>query len=144
MRVISLYEPYATLMAMGLKTNETRSWDTDYRGPLLIHATKTMPQWCKELFNEEPFIRSLAGVHLSSGCIVGRVEVVGTIKTEQLANVDKSEFYETDEYWFGDYTPGRFAWQTINPIRFANPVPAKGSQGFWNFDEKLIRHLGNP
>lgn len=141
MKVISLYEPYATLMALGLKTNETRSWDTQYRGPLLIHATKAMPAWCKELFNEVPFIRALAGVSLSPGCIVGMVEVVGTTRTELVANIEQSEFYETDEYWFGDYSPGRFAWQTINPVRFATPIPAKGSQGFWNFDSSTIPEL---
>lgn len=40
MKALSLWQPWATLIAVGAKTFETRSWSTDYRGPLLIHASK--------------------------------------------------------------------------------------------------------
>ena len=40
MKLISLWEPWATLMALGAKKVETRSWDTNYRGLLAIHASK--------------------------------------------------------------------------------------------------------
>lgn len=41
MKVLSLTEPYATLIKMGMKTIETRSWKTNYRGELYIHASST-------------------------------------------------------------------------------------------------------
>lgn len=41
MKAISLWQPWAALIAVGAKTIETRSWGTNYRGPLLIHAAKT-------------------------------------------------------------------------------------------------------
>ena len=40
MKLISLWEPWATLLATGQKRIETRSWSTDYRGPVAIHAFK--------------------------------------------------------------------------------------------------------
>ncbi len=40
MKTLSLLQPWATLVVMGVKQIETRSWRTDYRGPLLIHASK--------------------------------------------------------------------------------------------------------
>ena len=44
MKAISLWQPYAALIALGFKKIETRSWPTTYRGPLAIHAAqKTMP-----------------------------------------------------------------------------------------------------
>lgn len=39
-KTITLWQPYATLVATGIKQYETRSWPTNYRGPLLIHAAK--------------------------------------------------------------------------------------------------------
>ena len=41
MKVLSLTEPYATLIKNGSKTIETRSWKTNYRGRLYIHASST-------------------------------------------------------------------------------------------------------
>lgn len=40
MKIITLHQPWASLVALGFKRYETRSWKTDYRGPLLIHAAK--------------------------------------------------------------------------------------------------------
>jgi hypothetical protein len=39
-KAISLWQPWASLMAAGVKLHETRHWWTSYRGPLAIHAAK--------------------------------------------------------------------------------------------------------
>lgn len=39
-RALTLHQPWAQLVALGVKTIETRSWSTSYRGPLAIHAGK--------------------------------------------------------------------------------------------------------
>ena len=39
MKAISLLQPWATLVSIGAKRVETRSWRTDYRGPIAIHAS---------------------------------------------------------------------------------------------------------
>ena len=44
MKAISLWQPWATLVGLGVKTIETRSWATKYRGPLAIHAAKRQPE----------------------------------------------------------------------------------------------------
>jgi hypothetical protein len=44
MKAITVRQPYATLLCMGLKTIETRTSTTNYRGPLLIHASKSCPE----------------------------------------------------------------------------------------------------
>lgn len=40
MRAITLWQPWASAVALGSKTIETRHWSTNYRGPLAIHAAK--------------------------------------------------------------------------------------------------------
>ncbi len=42
MRALTLHQPWASLIALGVKTIETRSWSTSYRGPLAIHAGKSV------------------------------------------------------------------------------------------------------
>jgi hypothetical protein len=44
MKALTLTQPWATLVAIGAKTIETRSWPTSYRGPLAIHAAKGYPK----------------------------------------------------------------------------------------------------
>ncbi len=43
MKALTLHQPWASLIALGVKTIETRGWKTDYRGPLAIHAAKRKP-----------------------------------------------------------------------------------------------------
>ncbi len=43
-RALTLHQPWASLVALGVKTIETRSWATKYRGPLLIHAGVRRPR----------------------------------------------------------------------------------------------------
>lgn len=142
MRIISLYQPYATLMMLGLKTNETRGYLTHVRGTIGIHATATMPKWCKDLLAEEPFKSALEGIELPKGAILGTVEIIDCVTVEawmkqsywSLGKLREEVLIKTsNEMHFGDYTEGRFAWKTINPTPFAQPIPAKGKQGFWNY-----------
>ena len=42
MKALTLHQPWATLVAIGAKRVETRSWATKYRGPLAIHAAKVV------------------------------------------------------------------------------------------------------
>ena len=44
MKAFTLTQPWASLIALLLKTFETRSWKTKYRGPLLIHASRQVDQ----------------------------------------------------------------------------------------------------
>lgn len=44
MKALTLWQPWASLIALGVKTIETRGWSTNYRGPLAIHAAKRPPK----------------------------------------------------------------------------------------------------
>lgn len=51
MKAITLWQPWASLLACGVKQFETRSWATSYRGPIAIHAAqKPFYKVLKELF----------------------------------------------------------------------------------------------
>lgn len=84
MLCVSLYQPEATLVVIGEKTNETRSWSTKYRGRLLIHATKRFTRGDLSkcyAYNFIPALRRFIpsgdiSPALPHGAILGSVEVV--------------------------------------------------------------------
>ncbi len=63
MKVLTLTQPWATLVAIGAKRIETRSWKTNYRGKLAIHAAKTVREEELDLCYSDPFREAL----ISSG-----------------------------------------------------------------------------
>lgn len=135
MKAISLWEPWATLVAHGLKHFETRHWPTNYRGTLAIHAAKRPAQLAElnPTINQALFdigYRRLS--ELPYGCIVCTVILVDCEPTAQVVNRSYFKQIEATERHFGDYSSGRFAWQLDTPIRL-DDIPARGSQGFWEW-----------
>lgn len=153
MKAISLWEPWASLIACGAKRFETRSWATSYRGTLLICASKGgLPVGdLRMVLASLQFQGGLApliglpldfacdtweGVgieHLQFGNAVAVCELVGCATSDSLTHKQIG----TDAP-FGDFTPGRFAWLLHDVRRLARPFPVKGRQGFFNVDDALV------
>ncbi len=151
MKAISLLQPWATLAVIGAKVIETRSWDTKYRGDILIHASKKMDPEQKAICKTEPFKTALKDVdQLSLGMIIGKVNIIGTTNTETYKLMGegiplKKRFSKKEwetEFAFGDYTPGRYGWLLSDPVLFKTHIPAKGSLGLWFFDEWICMRCG--
>ena len=130
LRVLTLHQPWASLMAWGLKLFETRPFSTKYRGQLLIHAAKfdCLDYW--RLY-DSPYFKMAArviGLHgnLPRGCILGVVTLVDVHPASMVAHQ-----IGPSERAFGLYEPGRYAWQTDPQCtrRFKDPIAAKGMQG---------------
>jgi len=132
MKAISLWQPWASLMAIGAKTIETRSWSTTYRGPLAIHASKRLV-----LPNDPEFLKAVKDLglldrELPLGAIVGTCELYDCIPVEKAT---ATFFRRPDkEILFGDWSPGRYLWLTQNFKRFDIPIPARGKQGLWDWE----------
>lgn len=162
MKTLSLLQPWATLVVIGAKKFETRSWSTAYRGPLLIHASKRYAGEDQVMAKIEPFFTALLNESTYTGAIIGKVDLVDCISTEEwmnrntqdhgpmvrlvVAEIGVGEKYlkqtSWKEYEFGDYSPGRFAWKLENPVKLdEKPISARGSLGLWEFDESALGHL---
>jgi len=138
MRVITLTQPWATLVAIGAKKMETRSWEVTFRGPLLIHAAKGYPRDAKEFASSSGVI-SVTGMQPSdypTGVILAKCELVGCIRTtkEFEAALHRDNL---QEWMFGNFEPGRYAWQLQDIRRLAKPIPAKGALGLWSWFGEL-------
>ena len=148
MKVLTLYQPYATLMAIGAKTVETRSWKTNYTGQIAVHAAKTFPSWCKDFFWQEP-VRSMLKQHgspgqLPTGVILSIHELKGCYETPMVRGTTRRHVIQDGidillpplwpESAFGDYSPGRYAWHMPLVERLEPPIAARGKQGLWNWE----------
>jgi hypothetical protein len=130
-RVLSIQQPWASLIVGGHKAMETRSWATKYRGPLLIHASKK-PHRGPLGFSITMTIENLIGAgDLPLGAIIGQVNLVDVITTEAVKKISMQE------YELGDYSMGRYAWVLEDPVAFKTPIPAKGQLGIWYTDINL-------
>ena len=133
MKALSLLQPWASLVVMGIKTIETRSWATQYRGELLIHAGKSK---AGSIFGTEaPFKKYIPDFNkLSFGAIIGKVELTNVLRAETLPYSDEYINRLTmEEKAFGDYTEGRYAWILNEPVIFNTPIPARGMLSLWDW-----------
>ena len=148
MRLISLWEPWATLMAIGAKRIETRSWYTGYRGWLAIHASKggLSKRNLAEALADPEIERALAGTALSQGRIVAVTYLMDCCPMADggcLRGVfhDYPEMDTPQERAFGDFFEGRWAWVTEACTRLPQPIPFRAMQGLRVVPPEIVAQI---
>lgn len=146
MKALTLTQPWATLVALGAKKIETRSWSTSYRGWLAIHAAKNCPKRDMDFWREEPFKAALypGGIYtypeLECGMVLAKALLIGCkLIVENGSCIGHGEIHkmippEDPERSFGDYYAGRYGWILSNVRKFPTPIPAKGALGLWEWE----------
>ena len=126
MKVLTLKQPWATLVAEGIKKYEFRSWKTNYRGKILIHAgtgiDKKELEKYKDLNLEFPSKRILAEVEIED-CLELNDELNKKIIDEK--NIAYGSKYRTG-----------YAWKLTNVKKINIDREIKGQLGLWNIDIK--------
>jgi hypothetical protein len=138
-KALTLWQPWATLVALGEKKIETRSWSTDYRGPLAIHASLSHAGDNLILANVEPFCAALARHGIVSRLQLPLGAIVAVCELEDVHEIDHAfaGSFSVQEIAFGDWSPGRLAWVLKNVSRFASPILARGRQGLWEWEAQV-------
>lgn len=131
LRALSLWQPWASMTGHG-KNHETRSWSTEHRGILAIHAAKHRINLNGQndiSVNAAHYVSQAFGVgwheRLPYGAIVAVTTVVSCEPTEKalpLGIVD---------HMLGNWESARFAWELEDTVMLQKPVPCRGHQGFW-------------
>ena len=126
MKVLSIKEPFATLIKDRVKIYETRSWKTNYRGEIYIHASLSLSK-SERVESANNYLKS----EIKPGFILCKCELVDCIPMtdEFIKYINK----ETSEYDYGLYSEGRYAWKLKVLEVLDEPIPAKGKLGIWNY-----------
>lgn len=158
MKALTLTQPWASLVALGAKRLETRSWSTPHRGLIAIHAAKgyklhemadLMSSWNFRSallpllgpMGSEPMEGPRSWEKLPCGSVIAICELTAVRRTDHLSvgELDESRWHEGykevvgwSERMFGNYAPGRYAF-TLENVRQITPIPARGMLGLWDW-----------
>lgn len=151
MKVLSLKQPWASLVAIGAKKWETRSWKPStamhyilQNDGMLIHSSAKFGKMEAGLMTFPPFAqyRDEIGA-FPLGNIICWVRVGRIIPTSDWLEEFKQHkhTYPWEEREFGNYESGRWAWELTELVKFDNPIPAKGALSLWDHYGERIPEL---
>jgi activating signal cointegrator 1 len=126
MKVLTIKEPFASLVANHVKKYETRSWQTKYRGIIYIHAGL-----CKINLQDERIAKLCQLVNVKPGYILCQA----TLKDCHLITNDFVAKLSEQEKNCGDYRLGRYAWELVD-VKSIKPIAAKGHLSLWNYSQE--------
>lgn len=154
MKALTLWQPWASLVALGEKQVETRIWSTKYRGELAIHASANLPPaWLGRSRFSCEFADEVADVlkvrrdrddrlgvnvdsavrNLPRGSVLCIARIVSIEPTERVRDL-----LSRRESIFGNYEDGRYAWFLHLVEKFEQPIPAKGNRLLWNWEGRTV------
>lgn len=133
MKTLSIRQPWAELILQGRKTIELRTWQTHYRGPIMIHAGGNLE-------------RDICAEHgLDPGALV-RGALVGTVDIVDMVKFDRDSFAAArDQHRYpGDWPGDLLGWRLANPRRFETPVPMRGRMGLFEVSDDVEQGASVP
>ena len=125
MKVLTIKQPWATLIIQGDKRFEFRSWKTKYRGDLLIHAGKGID---KEAMKR---LAKYIPKDMPTGKILGKVRLVDCIKCDR--NFKEMCLKENKDVYAKSTFEENYAWQIEDVEVFDKPIEAKGKLSLWEY-----------
>jgi hypothetical protein len=134
-RGITIWQPWATLVARGVKKIETRSWGTTHRGPLAIHSAKRWSPLQSAAYQRFVDLGLYSLDDMETPLTVGKILAVAVLLDVVPVGSIKPG---TQERALGDYSAGRFAWMLGDVRELSEPLAYTGSQTFFTVPDKMI------
>lgn len=152
MKAVTIKQPYAYLIASGIKDIENRTWKTHFRGRIYIHASAKMANfWLTEqasIVHDELVKISLADYEKTTGlfsAIIGEVDIVDCVINHPSIWAEKSEGiikYNDGSVFIPNGTKPIYNWVLSNPILYEKPIlNVKGKLSFWDFDHSIFKDV---
>lgn len=138
MKAITIKQPWASLICWVLKDIENRTWKTNFRGRVFVHAGA---QWYENVKNvptlftfwqgneisrkdkNSRFMEALLHKELPLSAIIGEVEIIDCVENHP-------------SIWAME---GQFHWVLTNAIQYETPIPCKGALSFWTPDAETLK-----
>ena len=129
MKTITIKQPYASLIAAGIKKYEFRTWKSKYRGKLLIHAGKGIDKKAMEKFKNY-------NLEYPSGCIIAICDMVDCVKIDEET---REMLLKENELVYGktamDKSFDGYGFRLEN-VKMIEEISVKGALSFWEYDYK--------
>lgn len=125
---LSVRQPWAELLISGRKSIELRTWATDYRGRLWLHAGLKSDPELERRFR-------LEGVY--KGGFIGSIQLAAVVPMTG----DRWTQWRQDHLDPGQYSHGMFAWLMEAPQRFRVPVKGSGRLGLFKPSDDVVQRL---
>lgn len=124
MKVITLKQPWASLVANGYKIYEFRSWKTKYRGEILIHAGCGVDkEWLEKVKDY--------GISFPKKKILCKVVLEDCIEIDD--NLNK-QILKLDKNVYGEKYRSGYAWKLGKVTKLDIEEEINGQLGMWNYD----------
>ncbi len=125
MKALTVKEPWASLIINGYKEYEFRSWKTNYRGRILIHAGLTLEEDASKNFKDY-------NLNYGKGEIIGEATLTDCILvTDKL----EDDLYKLNPLVYAKSKHSRvYAWKLEDIKVYNRRIPSKGRLGLWNYD----------
>jgi hypothetical protein len=144
MKALSIKQPWASLIAHGIKDIENRTWKTHFRGRIYIHASakgtdvdftleQTASLFSNEIWNPETgFIKDFSTV----SAIIGEVEIIDCVINHESIWAEKTDFSQEDP-------TSIWNWVLANPVIYKKPIlNVNGKLSFWFPDNNIVECIG--
>lgn len=138
MKALSIKQPWASLIAHGIKDIENRTWKTNFRGRIYIHASAKQAGSYDELLNDiqkndlkvmYDNITLRKQHHFSA--IIGEVDIIDCVINHPSIWAEKGfEYASVDGHGYKEV----YNWVLANPVLYEKPIlNVKGKLSFWEF-----------
>lgn len=130
MKVITIKQPWATLIAEGLKEYEFRTWKTKYRGEILIHAGKGIDKKAMKKFEH-------LNLEYPSGCIIAKAEITDCIKIID----EERKMLEDKNSLVYEYVIKHIEWNgygfRLENVKKVKPIYINGRLSLWDYNGEI-------
>lgn len=142
MKVLSIWNPFATLLVGGFKHYETRTWkapDWLIGQTLGIASTKTILPAQRAHWADPAFVDHYATTALPPPEDLPRGYLLGTVTVDsvELMTPELLDEVSAEEQSYGWWQEGFYAWRVTDAHAFADPIPIRGRQGLYDWDGDL-------
>ena len=125
MRVLTIKNPWATLIVNNYKEYEFRSWKTKYRGKILIHSSQNLEKNMLDRFKDY-------NLNYINGAIIGEAILTDCILVDEEFNTELRKLNPV-VYGRSNHVEN-YAWKLENIKMYDDPIYIKGKLGLWNYE----------
>lgn len=144
MKALTVKQPWASLIVNGIKDIENRTWKTNFRGRIYIHASSVQgkePYMIfddkqSEIFIEQDLSLKMLESYKQTSRIIGEVDIIDCVINHPSIWAEKTPMAKLGDYELPSCLEHPFKpiynWVLANPIEYKDPIlNVKGKLSFW-------------